>query len=107
MRKHPALFAGPLMLALAVAVTPAVAQQQSGAGAAPPAPANPPMSTNTPSPPMSNNMDEMHHMHHHAMHHTAMRKGETSGDEAVARLNEMSLQAAKNNQTFTPPAASK
>ena len=79
-----------------------------GTTAAPPPPPAPTeqqgaAQTNQPSPP-STAMHPTHPTHHMAATHMRRRQqpSPTAQNEAVERLNEMSLQAAQKGQTFTP-----
>jgi hypothetical protein len=124
MRSHSVSFVGALALGLALAM-PAFAQQTGEAPNAGAAPATPPpaMTENPAAPPAAPPAPEQqaapeqqqpapkrthamtHHRHRMTHRATASNEQTEAGNAAVARLNEMSLQAARQGQTFTPPAS--
>jgi hypothetical protein len=93
--------AAALSLAAGLVATPGFAQNTPpDAGTPAPTAEQPPM---TPSPTQPT---APHKMRAHRGAMRSMAKGD-SGNAAVDQLNNMSLQAAKQGQTFTPPGAQK
>lgn len=114
MNKHYVSLLGLAAGAAFLAGTAMASAQTAPAPA--PAPAKPPMTapakpmTSSAKPMASSSMSGMKSTATKTkkpMHHTAMKKpAANSGDADVARLNEMSLQAASSGQTYTPTGSS-